>query len=196
MKNDRFKDFVNGTAKQIKNAYKRNELKVRANGELRYNPDAAKLANCLEHAVFNFSDETLKGFIQNYGKDICLFWFNFDALGSMFDEKLEKQYKKVTAYIIDRIRLTGLKVKKCDIDAKPKGGQWKVAYYFSYGGLYTDFHFFRQEKDGRWSSKHGTEKEVHFFDELPKSYRDSYTLQSVYMITNPYHEKIKDDENE
>ena len=90
-------------------------------------------------------------------------------------------------------------MEECDIDAQPDERQWKVAYYFNLcdepNQYIPDFHFFRQEKDGTWSSKAGKDNRIHIFRRLPQLFEGGYKLQKIYMITNPYIHKENDVEN-
>lgn len=188
-------------AKQLEIVYRQCYPPIRELGELRYySKEAARISNCLEHAVFNFSDEMLLWLSEKFGENMPKFWSNFSGLASVIDKKPQQQLNDTTPQIVERIRETGLEVDECDIDAKPEEGQWKVAYYFNLcdekGQFIPDFHFFRQEADGRWSSKLGKLSAVAFYDKLPEIFEGGYKLQEIYMITNPYHEKIKDGENE
>ena len=188
-------------AKQLHIVYQQCYPPIRELGELRYySKEAAQISNCLEHAVFNFSDEMLGWLFEKFGENMPKFWSNFSGLASVIDKKPQQQLNDTTPQIVERIRNTGLKVEECDIDAKPEEGQWKVAYYFNLcdekGQFIPDFHFFRQEADGRWSSKLGRSMQICFYDELPQIFEGGYKLQKIFMITNPYIYKSKDIEND
>lgn len=201
MENPNYEPYFKAIAKQLEVIYKQCYPPIRELKELRYyDKETTQIANCLEHAVFNFSDETLAWFKEKYGENVYKFWANFSSMGYVFDKEPKQQLEDVTPEIIERIKATGLKVEECSLDAKPEEGQWKIAYYFNLCDepkqFISDFHFFRQEPDGKWSTKIGKCSIVQYFDELPKLFRGGYKLQKIYMITNPHIYRAKDAEND
>ena len=196
-----YDEYFKGIAKQLHVVYQQCYPPIREFGELRrYAKEPSQSANCLEHAVFNFSDEMLMWLLEKYGEDIYKFWSNFPGAASVLDKKPEEQLRDVTPQIVERIQSTGLKVEECGIDDEVEEGQWKVAYYFNLcdekGQFMPDFHFFRQEQDGRWSSKLGKMPHVQFYRKLPEIFAGGYKIQKVFKITNPYMYKSNEGENE
>ena len=199
--NKDYKEYFKGIAKQLHIVYQQCYPPIRELKEFRYySKEAAQISNCLEHAVFNFSDEMLGWLFEKFGEDMSKFWSNFSGMGSPFEKKPQQQLSDTTPQNIERIRETGLKVEECSLDDELEDGQWKVAYYFNLcdekGQFIPDFHFFRQEADGRWSSKLGRSMQICFYDELPQIFEGGYKLQKIFMITNPYIHKEKDIEND
>ena len=189
-------------AKQLNYIYKRFTPPKRFLGDLLYSKEAANIANCLEHAVFNFTDEMLVLLVENFGEDVVKFWSGFNSLCYKFEREPKRQLKDLTNEIIKRINKSGLKIEECDLNDCVKDGQFKVAYYFDFCENDSirpcpDFHFMRQEIDGTWSSKFGRCEKVETFDTLPEIYNESYRLQKIFKITNPYfHKLLSEDEKE
>lgn len=198
----RYKSYFRMIAKQINCVYKRCILPKRVVGNLFYSEESANIANCLEHAVFNFTDDMLVLFEQNCGTEISKFWSAFNSLCFKFEREPKRQFKNVTSEIIKRISQTGLKIEECGINDNLEEGQCKVAYYFDFCENDSirpcpDFHFMRQEIDGTWSSKFGRYEKVEIFEVLPEIYNETYSLQKIFKITNPYlHKFLSEDEKE
>lgn len=196
-----YKKYFKGIAKQLNRVYRREISQRTELGELMfYSEQTTQIANCLEHAIFNFTDEELLALVKKNGADIASFWRGFESLSSRFEIEPEEQLEKLTPEIIERITSTGLQIEECDIDAKPEEGQWKVAYYFNLcdepNQYISDFHFFRQEKDGTWSSKMGMGNHIRTFRRLPELFEGGYKLQKIFMITNPYLSKEMQEEKD
>lgn len=137
------------------------------------------LANCFTHACFNLLNEHFEKF------DIKL-----DEFNSLRNLELDKKsIEQIREELFEVISAAGLKFQKCDVDTPTLPNQWKVAYYFDMGEQ-TDYHFLLQEKDGTWSDKLATTKQVRSYETPPKSIfhssDSSYYLQGFYLITNPF----------
>ena len=141
------------------------------------------VVNCFGHACFNLTDEELEKFSHNK-KDLLEFFRHFGSVGiyNIFREAK------------NRVREVGLKIEECTVKDKMQKNQWKVACFVQndeFAG--TDLHFMLQGKDGKWTSKMGTNPEVEVLDKLPKTFRENYKLAGIYKITNPY-VKLEDTE--
>ena len=153
------------------------------------NPAVTKLANCFEHACFNLPNLKLAEFSYQETKLFDLRDFQFQS-----EEQIAKNFTNL-------LKKCGLKVERLKKEVIIKDNQWIVALYFGNNGsiMNVDFHFLRQEKDGRWSSKHGWGGDVEYFDSLPTQIEHNdwiYKLYERYIITNPYAQKISEDASE
>ncbi|MBQ8444589.1 MAG: hypothetical protein IJX25_04480 [Clostridia bacterium] len=150
-------------------------------------------ANCFAHACFNLTNELIDKVKINLQDSL--------AYASPIDHTAGLESTEIN--LLNFIEKTGLKIEKIDnfdiINNFPEmisDNQWIIALYFCESNNFKDFHFFLQEKDGRWSSKYGYRDVLNFFDELPFKYVapnkiDTYYFYSKYLITNPYIEAIK-----
>ena len=92
MGNFDFDSYFKGIAKQINRAYRRGNLQRTTLKELMlYSDQTAQIANCLEHAIFNFTDEKLLSLVKKNGANIENFWRGFESLSSRFEVEPEEQ---------------------------------------------------------------------------------------------------------
>lgn len=165
--------------------------KMPGRGDEKYTIFNTFTVNCLGHAFFNFTNNQIKKLNSQYSEGFRYF------LWHIVEPEIQRDaYKFVTEQLEQKIRDTGLILEECDINDKVKDGQWKVAYYYKDGLQNEDFHYMRQEKDGTWSSKLGSYRQIEHFDRLPLMYNDGYCLAKIYKVTNPYvYKETADEEN-
>lgn len=138
--------------------------------------------NCFGHACLNLTNEQLDS-LNLSEQDAHI--FDIKEYSYEPDEYIEKNF-------IKRMERFGLTAKHCKKSYVPQNeNEWKVALYFGYINFFdTDYHFLKQEKDGRWSGKIGWKpRDVEQFDKLPKVYISPlgtrYYLYKTFIISNP-----------
>lgn len=131
------------------------------------------LINCFAHACFNLTNNQIKKFKISF-EEANAFWHYYIS-----EKGVDRNY--ITS-ITEFIESTGLSINVCRQNAKMNYNQWKIAYY--YNNEILDFHFMLQEKDGKWSSKLGSSRNLEYFEEVPKEYHKDYKLKGFYAITN------------
>ncbi len=177
-----------GVIKKINTMLKRGKMAGR--GREKYTIFNTFSVNCFGHAVFNFSNQEIRNLRRKHEDELRTF-----LCGLWEPDDNKESFKDITEQLEQKIRDTGLILEECQEGDKVKEGQWKVAYYYyDDGGIDKDFHFMRQEKDGRWSSKLGTFMEIEYYDRLPLMFNYGYCLAKVYKVTNPYIYKEASDE--
>lgn len=144
-----------------------------------YTAVSTKLANCLEHAIFNLEDDTL---ISD---------FNFDDLETFanFINSPNDTPEDISGRIFSMVDDVGLKVKRENFE-RPilKKNEWLVALYFN--GV-KDFHLLLKQ-DKVWTGKMGIKDKIEIFEELPKEIKQNdarfgerkYSLYGLYTIKN------------
>lgn len=143
------------------------------------------LINCLAHSCFNLTDKIMKQY-RFAGNEMDSFKF--------FPNINFRDPEKDSRVLFDFVESTGLIVENSSLDEViDQPNQWKVALYFS--DEIKDFHFLKEEKDGRWTSKWGSLKEIEVFDEPQEILHDSYGLFAFKKITNPYFSKSADEKD-
>lgn len=137
----------------------------------------ASLANCVEHACFNFSNEQLDfiGISSDESENVY---------GGFIESDKEYGSQELEEKLIDLVRETGLLIEKEISPQNLDSNQWRIAFYFE--EFFPDIHVLLQEKDGTWSGKCGYNVEVEEFETLPELWNDYYRLCGTYIITNPY----------
>ena len=151
----------------------------------------SNIVNCFAHACFNLTNDQLNDFSTLECQ--CYFGHKIDYL--------EQPTKEIKANLFYFIKDTGLTVRRTFKSAKLKENQWLVALYFGiylFDGKNQDFHFLLKEKDGTWSGKIGTTQKVEYYKIPPKDFVSTcnykYKLDGFYVITNPYLENTKEEE--
>ena len=174
---------ITASIKIMNNIFKRGYMPSR--GRVKYNFVSKYFTNCFGHACFNLTNSQLiKLGINNVGV-----WSFFGCFGlkTGSDEYIKTAKNKIES--------VGLKIEESSLDEKIETNQWKVAYYYHQNEYFgDDFHFLRQEKDGSWSGKFASYKEIEYFDKPPKKYGGEYFLKGIYKITNPYVSVENDDQ--
>ncbi len=139
-----------------------------------YEDDTIELTNGLGHALFNLTDDLLKGFTKDDRRIFCL-GLNF---GEFTFENVEYQF-------IDTANMYGLDVKECRKNDLADKRSWKVALYVDEYG--NDCHFLKEERNEIWTGKLGFYQDITLYPSLPKhvvSNTHEYTLGKTFMITN------------
>lgn len=147
----------------------------------------AGMANCVEHACFNFSNQQLDSI--GIGTDEAE-----NVYGGFIEPDRECSGQEMEEKLMALVRDAGLFIEKESETSVLEPNQWRIALYFE--EFYPDIHVLIQEKDGSWSGKCGYNVEVETFDSLPHLWNDYYRLCGTYVITNPYAEKKTIFENE
>ena len=155
-------------------------------GKQKYTFNSAFSVNCLGHAVFNFQNKDIGELASNHRDELRDFFWLFERV-EMFKHKIPSKQlcKKAEQDLFDKVHLAGLEIEECDIDDEVREGQYKIAYYFDSTLAREDFHFMRQEPDGKWSSKAGMSLDVEEFSQLPKKFKD-YKLIKIFKVTNQH----------
>lgn len=169
--------------KKVNTIFKLGYLPKRGSQTYRYitiQGEAVKLlANCFEHACFNL--------LNNHFSDYDISYNEANAFWDFPSCFTKEQRKKNATSFKDFIKETGLTVSDCDIQTEITPTEWKVALFFNpYSG---DFHFMREEKNKKWSSKLGESDHLQHFESLPEKFNDDYSLNQVFKISNSYLEK-------
>ena len=185
-----------GFVKEIQKVFSRAKMPFRRENQ-KYTLTNAYQINCFGHSVLNFSNQDIRKICKNYKEE----FFNFLWIYNEFDFR-GKNLKAETirdvyqSELLSRVKKLGLKIKECDLDEELNDNEWRVALYFKADKNEEDFHFFKQEKDGTWSSKAGQSRFIQKFNTLPCVFRDGYKLQKIFMITNPYLSKEMQEEKD
>ena len=149
--------------------------------------------NCFAHACFNLTNKQIQDFDEN---DANSFGYKIDYLG--------QPHHMIRKNLINFIKKTGLRVYRTTKDYPTAENQWIVAMYFGLNmkdHINQDYHFMLKEKDGFWSHKVGHNNVTKYVSDPPKRFiwqasQYEYTLDGFYLITNPFVESKKEDENE
>ena len=162
--------------KFLKNGYVPNR------GLTPYSESTKSLANCFEHACFNFPNS----FLENFDRS------DRNAFSSFLYPEISSSISNMKEFL----KQTGLTIEE-DNNLPLNANQWKIAIYFS--TVYDnqpwewqrdgDFHLMLQEKDGSWSNKFGNQKDVITFDKLPETFShggQTYRFRETLTLTNPY----------
>lgn len=171
-----------GMLKKVGQALKRGVVR----GSQKYTINTALIVNCMGHSFFNLENSDLEEISKDYDDELRDFFWMFERF-KMFQHHISSRQlcKKAERDLLDKMLLAGFNIEECNVGEQVDDGQFKVAYYFRFDAGIEDFHFIRQEKDGRWSSKAGASLNVEEFDHLPKKFND-YKLIKVFKVTNPY----------
>ncbi len=147
-----------------------------------YNDENVEKINALGHAVFNPTDEFLKGFTKNDREVFCL-GLN---IGEFYPEILENRF----AYIMS---LYDLEVHPCKINDIMDERSSKVALYTDEYG--SDYHILREEQNGIWTHKPGFYNNIHM-EARPHKYifskNHEYTFAKTLRVTYPHGKNILD----
>lgn len=79
------------------------------------------------------------------------------------------------------MKVLGISVRKSYLKEKVRDGEWKVVFFFKNDYDY-DFHFARQDKNGKWSEKECINGRVRRLGRTPKC-RRCYELVGYYMLS-------------
>ena len=131
------------------------------------------LINCFFHACFNLTNNQIKKFKISF-EEADVLWHYYPT-----EKGVDRNY---ISTLVKFIESTGLSINECKQNTKMNYNQWKIAYYYNNQNF--DFHFMLQEKDGKWSSKLGSSRNLEYFEEAPKEYHKDYKLEGFYAITN------------
>ena len=136
-----------------------------------YEPDS-NARNCYAYALgCDFPDYDRKN----------NFVFNLGVLsGKDFDKDINTVIQAQRAFEAD-MRVLGIKCRKSYCDEKLKKNEWKVILFFRISPWYKDFHFIRQDKDGRWSQKKGLFGSISRIDSYPEE-ASSYELVGCFAL--------------
>ncbi len=145
-------------------------------GKEPYSGPAIMLANCFEHACFNFTNQQLVENVSDEGSYL---------FGEISPFPTNTFFNQISKVIVD----VGLTFKPCEINDILERNEWKVAIYFSN----FDFHFLKQEEDKSWSGKNGWVGSLELYEDLPNQiFRynapkgdSSYKLFGLYSLKNP-----------
>ncbi len=147
-----------------------------------YNDENVEKINALGHAVFNPTDEFLKGFTKNDREVFCLGL----SIGEFYPEILENRF----AYIMS---LYDLEVHPCKINDIMDERSSKLALYTDEYG--SDYHILREEQNGIWTHKPGFYNNIQM-EARPHKYifskNHEYTFAKTLRVTYPHGKNILD----
>ena len=146
-------------------------------GMTAYHQKIDQLGNCLEHAVFNLTNSQFSeyAFLEKEG-DVFGKFSTTPSLPRIVTE----------AEVCEFVKRTGLKINECELNPQLKKNQWIVAMYFEEDPIIgRDFHFIRQEKDGKWTGKRGYTDRIQTFDKMPFHIYEQ-EFYKTFIVTNPY----------
>jgi len=120
-----------------------------------------------------------------YAMRICMdlsgynIWPGFISMGQEND--LEDTKESVLEHFMEDCKCLGLKVSSTTISAKIQKNEYKIAVYVDEG---EDFHFARQDSNGKWSEKNGWGKVIEILDEkdVPKD-ENGYKFIGIFKVS-------------
>lgn len=127
--------------------------------------------NCYAYAIGSKYEESDTYYDREY-------IYNLGSISNLPDPATSKEAEN--AFIAD-MKVLDISVRESYLKEKVKKGEWKIALFFEEDNNFHDFHFIRQDEDGKWSEKEGINGKVKKMGRRPKC-RKGYILVGYYML--------------
>lgn len=135
--------------------------------------DAKLDGNCYAYAIGSKYEEDPE---NNNGDEYI---YN---LGNMSNFKHEPtSIEEAEKMFLADMKVLGISARKSYLKEKIENGEWKIAFFLKNDDDY-DFHFVRQDKDGKWSEKECINGRVRKLGMKPKC-RRHYELVGYYILS-------------